>query len=137
MPEKPLVEGETHTFERTFAAEDVREFADVSGDDQSRHTEPDEEGRLLVHGLLTATLPTKIGGDLDVLARTMEFEFVAPVYTGQSVVCTWTTESVEERADRYDLTVDVVCENGDGDVVLTGTIAGLVWKDAAETGSSV
>jgi acyl dehydratase len=126
-------EGETHAFERTFSAEDVRRFADVSGDDQPRHSEPDEEGRLLVHGLLTATLPTKIGGDLGVLARTMEFEFVEPVYTGQRVACTWTTESVDEREDHYDLSVDVVCEKVDGDVVLTGTITGLVWKDEAES----
>ncbi|NHN47884.1 dehydratase [Halostella sp. JP-L12] len=137
MTENVPTEGETHAFERTFTTEDVRTFADVSGDDQSRHTEPGEEGRLLVHGLLTATLPTKIGGDLDVLARTMEFEFVAPVYTGQRIACTWTTESVEERADRYDLTVDVVCENDDGEVVLTGTVTGLVWKEGKETESSV
>ncbi|PSQ25765.1 dehydratase [Halobacteriales archaeon QS_9_68_17] len=131
MTDSPPRAGETHTFERTFTTEDVRQFADVSGDDQSRHTDPDEEGRLLVHGLLTATLPTTVGGDLDVLARTMEFEFVAPVYTGRRVTCTWTTESVDEREDRYDLSVDAVCENGDGEVVLTGTITGLVRKDEA------
>jgi len=122
-------EGERRTVERTFTAEDVEQFADVSGDDQPRHTVPDEDGRLMVHGLLTATLPTRIGGDLEVLARSMAFEFRRPVYTGERITCTWTTESVEERPDRYDLAGEVVCENDDGDVVLTASVEGLVRKE--------
>ncbi|MFB6123632.1 MAG: MaoC/PaaZ C-terminal domain-containing protein [Haloferacaceae archaeon] len=120
-------EGETHAVERTFTREDVRAFGEVSNDTQSIHTDPDEEGRLVVHGLLTATLPTEIGGDLDVLARRMEFEFHRPVYTGDTVTCTWTNRHVEERDDRFELEVDVACRRDD-ERVMTGTIAGLVWK---------
>lgn len=123
-------EGETHTVERTFTPEDVRQFAEVSRDTQARHTEPDEDGRLMVHGLLTAALPTQIGGDLEVLARSMDFEFHRPVYTGEPVTCRWTTKTVTEREDRYDLVADVVCENGGGEAVLTATIEGLVWKES-------
>jgi acyl dehydratase len=123
-------EGEIHTSERTFTAEDVRRFVEVSEDEQPRHTEEDDEGRLMVHGLLTATLPTKIGGSLEVLARRMEFEFVAPVYTGDVVTCVWTNESAEERDGRYDFTVDVVCENNGGDTVLTADIEGVVLKES-------
>lgn len=122
-------EYEVHTFERTFTVEDVRRFAEVSKDTQSRHTDTDEEGRLMVHGLLTATLPTKIGGCLEVLARRMDFEFVHPVYTGETVTCVWTNESVEERDDSYYLTAGVVCENDDGDTVLTADIEGVVLKE--------
>lgn len=122
-------EGETHTFERRFTKEDVEQFAAVSGDTQPRHTEPDEDGRLMVHGLLTATLPTKIGGDLEVLAHTMEFEFRKPVYTGETISCTWTMERVEKQGDRYEITANVVCERGD-DVVLTATVDGLVRDDS-------
>ena len=122
-------EGETHTFERRFTKEDVEQFAAVSGDTQPRHTEPDEDGRLMVHGLLTATLPTKIGGDLEVLAHTMEFEFRKPVYTGETISCIWTMERVEKQGDRYEITADVVCERGD-DVVLTATVDGLVRDDS-------
>lgn len=124
---QPPSEGETYTVSRTFTEADVRAFAEVSGDDQPRHTEPDEDGRLLVHGLLTATLPTRIGGDLEVLSRRMEYEFVRPVYTGQAVTCTWTMDSVEEREDRWELEGDLVCE-AEGDVVLRGFIEGLIWK---------
>ncbi|AQQ63879.1 TPA: dehydratase [Bacillus cereus] len=52
--------GEKITFERTFTREDVVLFTEVS---------KDEQGRFAVQGLLTSTLPTKIGGDYNVLAR--------------------------------------------------------------------
>lgn len=129
---EPPVEGETHTHERTFTREDVREFAEVSGDAQSRHVEPDDEGRLLVHGLLTATVPTKIGGDLEVLATRMDVRFERPVYTGDTVTCTWRNERVTERDDRYELVVDVSCETDAGTEVLTATVEGLVRKDRTE-----
>ena len=79
MPATEPEEGDVHTVERTFTHEDVERFGEVSGDRQAIHTEPDDEGRLMVQGLLTATLPTAIGGDLGVLARTMEYEFREPV----------------------------------------------------------
>ncbi|MCL7418025.1 MAG: dehydratase, partial [Halalkalicoccus sp.] len=104
MPVEPPEEGETHTHERTFTHEDVRRFGEISGDQQSIHTDPDEEGRLVVQGLLTATIPTKIGGDQEFIARTMEYDFRRPVYTGERITCEWTTETVEERADRYEAT---------------------------------
>ena len=130
-----LEEGATHTVERTFTTGEVRQFAELSGDTQPRHTEPDSSGRLLVHGLLTATLPTQVGGELDVLARTMTFEFERPVYTDEQITCTWTTESVEVRDDRYVLEARVVCENEDDTVVLTGSVEGIVWQDDVESES--
>lgn len=121
-------EGDQYTFERTFTHGDVRGFADLSADTQPMHLEPDEEGRLVLHGLLTASLSTKIGSDLGVLASRMEFDFLAPVYTGQTVTCTWTTERVEERESSYDISATIVCENGDGERVLEGVVEGLVRK---------
>ncbi|WP_224268883.1 MaoC/PaaZ C-terminal domain-containing protein [Haloprofundus salinisoli] len=119
--------GESYTVERTFTPEEVDRFADLSGDTQPQHTDPDDEGRRMVHGLLTATLPTQIGGEHEVLAHTMEFTFSRPVYTGERVTCRWTYETVEERADRYDLTAGVVCSHA-GERVLSGSITGLIWK---------
>lgn len=121
--------GETITHERTFTVEDVRQFAALSGDTQPRHTVPDEEGRLMVPGLLTATMPTKLGGDRKALSPRMEFEFRKPVYTGERIVCTATYGEVVERDDRYEFSWDVSCENEAGDVVLDATVDGLVRKD--------
>lgn len=107
--------GETHRVQRTFTAEDVERFAALSGDDQSIHTDPDEAGRYVVHGLLTATLPTVVGGDLDVLASHMAFDFHRPVYTGDTIRCDWETTAVEPRAGnattptRADITAEVTC----------------------------
>lgn len=111
--------------ERTFTTEDVETFADLSGDHGDHHQRPDDEGRLLVHGLLTATLPTKVGGDLDVLARTMTYDFHRPVYTGQCVECEVTIDAVDHRDDRADIEASVVC-HVDGELVLTGAFDGVV-----------
>ncbi len=51
--------GDRITFERTFTAEDVKLFTKVSSDEGSHHMTPDEQGKLVVRGLLKATLPTK------------------------------------------------------------------------------
>ncbi|QLK26469.1 MaoC family dehydratase N-terminal domain-containing protein [Natrinema zhouii] len=126
----PPAEGDEYTFERTFDHEDVREFGEISGDQQPIHTEPDEVGRLTVQGLLTATLPTKIGGDLNYIARGMELEFVEPVYTGERIRCTVRLESVTERDGYYDVESTAVCENEDGEDVMRAEIDGLIPKDA-------
>jgi len=120
--------GDTYTHERTFTPEDVRKFGEISGDQQSIHTDPDEEGQLVVQGLLTATLPTKIGGDLEYLAREMEFDFRRPVHTGERITCTWETEAVTEREDRFEASGTAVLENEEGEVVLRGFFEGLIWK---------
>ncbi|WP_336134997.1 MaoC/PaaZ C-terminal domain-containing protein [Natronomonas amylolytica] len=121
--------GDTHTYERTFTTEDVERFGEISGDTQPIHTDPDEEGRLVVQGLLTATLPTKIGGDLEVLATRMEYEFHKPVYTGETITCVWTNETVTERADRYELSVGLSCTNDFGTEVMSGETDGVIWKE--------
>lgn len=120
--------GDVITHERTFTAEDVTEFGEITGDQQSIHTDPDEEGRLIVQGLLTGSLMTKIGGDLSYIARTMEYEFLKPVYTGVAITCEWTVESKTEREDRYLLDNRVIYRDGDGTVVLEAYTSGLIWK---------
>lgn len=125
-------EGETHTFERTFGTEEVRTFAKLSGDKGTHHVEPDEQGRLLVHGLLTATLPTKVGGEDDVLASEMTFRFRRPVYTGQRLRCAVTYDSVDRRSDG-DYAVAATTEVrrlADNEVVLRGSYEGVVRAES-------
>jgi acyl dehydratase len=123
------VEGETRSFERTFTVEDVRRFGELTGDDQARHTEPND-GRVMVQGLLTATMPTKMGSDSEVLASTMEIDFRQPVYTGEPITCRSTYKTVVERDDHYTFVSDVVCENDDGETVLTTETEGIIQKSA-------
>ncbi|SEV86600.1 FAS1-like dehydratase domain-containing protein [Natrinema salifodinae] len=126
----PPEEGDEYAYERSFDREDVREFGELSGDQQPIHTEPDELGRLTVQGLLTATLPTKIGGDLNYIARSMEFEFVQPVHTGERISCTCRLDSVTERDEYYDVRSSTVCTNEANEEVLRGDIDGIIPKDA-------
>lgn len=74
-------------------------------------------------------MPAKLGGDRDVLAPTMGFAFLQPVYTGGRITRRATYDGVVERDDRYGFTWDVVRENRDGESVLDATIEGLVWRD--------
>jgi acyl dehydratase len=122
-------EGETVTYERTFTHEDVRRFVEVSDDRGTHHLEPDEEGRLLVHGLLTATLPTKVGGDYDVLASRMEFEFRRPVRTGEPLRCAvrFTDVAPEPERGRSRVEADLTVTRLEDDVVvLSGGFEGVV-----------
>lgn len=84
---------------------------------------------VLVHGPLTATLPTKLGGDLDFLARSMRFDFPRPVYTGQAVTCTLTVERLEDGGDRYHLAASFACTTPDDAVVMRGESEGVALKD--------
>lgn len=124
-----LEPGTSLTYERTFTREDVERFADLSRDEGYHHLVEDSGGTVLVHGLLTATMPTKVGGDLDYVARTMHFEFPRPVYTGQAVTCELTLDTLEERDDRYRLAASFECTTEDGTVVLRGESDGVVFKD--------
>ena len=128
-----LREGQTVTFERTFDHADVERFVEVSEDAGSHHLEPDDEGRLLVHGLLTATLPTKVGGAYDVLASRMEFDFRRPVRTGERVECAVTFTTVEREPGRDQRHVEATFDcTREGETVLSGRFEGVVRDGPGE-----
>lgn len=120
--------GHVEVAQRTFTEADVQAFAEVSRDRGDHHLERDDEGRLLVHGLLTATLATEIGGRFTVLARRMSYQFRRPVYAGETIRCETEFTTVEERSDGR---TEVVAEatftrERDGAVVVTGSFDGVV-----------
>lgn len=123
--------GDVVAWERTFTDEDVREFAKFTGDEGEHHLQPDAAGRLMVHGLLTATLPTKIGGDINFIARRMTFEFLRPVFSGDTVRCEVTILELNEKAQHTELKSSLVCRNQHGREVLTGEAAGVVRRAEA------
>lgn len=118
--------GHVVSWERSFTEEDVRLFAQVSKDQGIHHMQRDASGRLLVHGLLTATLPTKIGGDLNFIAREMVFDFIRPVYAGESIRCVVTVTELEELPDHTWLAASWVCTNPAGREVLSGNAQGII-----------
>lgn len=122
-----LKAGDTILFERTFTVRDVELFTEISGDEGIHHLTPDEQGRLVVQGLLTATLPTKIGGDHNVLARSMNFEFLRPVFTGDTIICEVTIETFEKLENgRTAIMASFSCRNQHEQVVLIGDFSGVI-----------
>ena len=124
--------GDVTFFERTFTVEEVKQFGQISGDLGIHHVQSDAQGRVLVQGLLTATLPTKLGGDLNFLARKMTLEFLRPVFTGDTIRCESTTEYIEKQADRTAMVFAIVCRNQLGKEVLTGHIHGIIRDESAK-----
>lgn len=130
MSELPLHlrRGAKRAWTREITEEDVARFADLSGDRGRHHRERDARGRLMAHGLLTATLPTKIGGDLDYMARTMEFEFLRPVFAGDTLTCEGVVESSAAQSTRFRVRFSFTVLNQDGHVVLRGTTSGQILR---------
>jgi 3-hydroxybutyryl-CoA dehydratase len=123
--------GETLSWRRTFSEDDIRLFAQVSGDEGEHHLDPDEKGRLMVHGLLTATLPTKIGGDLNFIAREMTFHFHRPVFAGDTLECVVTLVAADPADGYTRVASEWRCTNQHGKEVMTGSANGIVRDKVA------
>lgn len=121
--------GDVTVWERTFTVEDVRLFGQLSGDQGIHHVEPDEQGRLMVQGLLTATLPTKLGRDMNYIARELVFEFLRPVFTGDTIRCESTITHLEKADGHTKMAAEWVCRNQQGKEVMTGHTHGIT-RDA-------
>ena len=118
--------GDTITWSRKFNEEEIRLFAKLSGDEGEHHLVPDEQGRLMAHGLLTATLPTKIGGDLNFIARQITFEFLRPVFAGDTIECEVTLLELEPGDQFTRMASKWVCRNQHRKEVMTGTARGVI-----------
>lgn len=127
-----LKKGQVVEWRRSFSEADIAAFAELSGDKGRHHLERDEKGRLMAHGLLTASLPTKLGGDLHYIAADMLFEFLRPVYAGEELHCVGTVLSVrkEPRYRRRAVTFSFVITNPRGKKVLTGKTHGVIYDEA-------
>ena len=118
--------GDVASWERTFTEEDIRVFNSVSGDQGVHHVVPDEQGRLMVHGLLTATVPTKIGGDMNFVAREMRFQFHRPVFAGDAIRCECAIVGLEPAEQYTNVRTEFVCRNQHGKEVMTGYAIGVI-----------
>ncbi|GAA5345995.1 hypothetical protein PLACP1_21550 [Planifilum fimeticola] len=95
---------------------------------RDHHVTPDEHGRLLLHGLITATAPTKIGGDLHVLARKMVFNFLRPVFTKDMIRREKAVAHDERLKSKAKTACDLACFNRDGKKVLGGSFEGMTFR---------
>ena len=119
--------GQVGTWTRTFTAEDVEAFAELTGDRNPLHFDADfaartRAGALIVHGGLTtglfnALVAEVLPGPGSVFLH-QEWDYPAPVYIGDTV--TAEAEVVEARADKPIAKLRCVARRADGTEVLTG-----------------
>ncbi len=121
-----LAVGTVLTASRTYTTAMVEAFADLSEDRGRHHIAPDASGRLIVHGLLVASLATELGGRLDYLARTLDFEFLRAVYTGDTVTCSVRIDEAVADARGTRLRLSGEASTADGQVVMRVRSSGLV-----------
>lgn len=94
--------GEKAAFSRTLTEADAALFIGVTWDVNPYHTDDDfaaqtRFGRRIVPGLLTAGLLTHMGGLWAFLATEMTFEFLRPVYIGDTVRAEMEIVEVSEK----------------------------------------
>lgn len=125
--------GDSYSRSREVTDELVRAFAEVSGDFNPIHL--DEEfakttrfGRRIAHGMLSGAFISGVLGDrlaerkIVYLSQTMKF--TAPVYIGDTVTTTSTVKDIREP--KKIVTMETICTNQSGEVVVKGEAALMV-----------
>jgi 3-hydroxybutyryl-CoA dehydratase len=125
--------GDTASLSRTISDDDIRAFANATGDHNPLHL--DEEfakqtrfGKRIAHGMLSASLiSAAIANELPgqgsiYLGQTLQF--VAPVFPGDTVTARVTVTSIRE--DKPIIKLETVCTNQRDEVVLRGEATVLV-----------
>ena len=75
---------------------------------------------------VTATIPTKIGGYFNYIAKNMSFEFVRPVFVGDTITAEATIMKVEREEKLLRGEIEGLCHNQHGKVVLVFKTSGVI-----------
>ncbi|MFN8584017.1 MAG: MaoC family dehydratase [Dehalococcoidia bacterium] len=120
--------GTTASFTKTITAEDIRKFAEVSGDDQPLHLDPSFAARTrfgepIAHGILSASIisaaiGTKLAPGKVVIYMSQNLRFRAPVKPGDTITATLTATAVDAEKSRVNL--DTKVTGADGSEIVTG-----------------
>ncbi|TEU12259.1 MAG: MaoC family dehydratase [Anaerolineales bacterium] len=125
--------GETASLARTITEIDVQQFAELVGDNNPVHVDDafaskTRFGRRIAHGmwgvsLISAVLGTRLPGPGTIyLSQTIQF--LAPIYLGDTVTAQVTVAKV--RDDKPIVTLETLCQNQNGEVVVKGEAVVLV-----------
>jgi acyl dehydratase len=127
--------GDSAETQKTIADEDVRAFAELTGDRNPVHLDDEYAastrfGRRIAHGMLGASLISAVlanelpGRGTAYLSQTLRF--TAPVFLGDTVTARVTVKSVRE--DKPVVTLETVCTNERGERVVEGEAVVLVRR---------
>jgi 3-hydroxybutyryl-CoA dehydratase len=97
-----LAVGDRATYSRTFTAADVTLFGGLTADGNPYHFDAEfagesRFGQPIVHGLLVGSMVTHVGGQWAWLATALSFEFLAPVFVGDTVTVEVVIAAVDAR----------------------------------------
>jgi acyl dehydratase len=119
--------GSTATWTRTFTADDVEAFAQISGDRNPLHFDPAFAARTRVErlvvqgglttGLFNALVAMRLPGPGSVFLH-QEWDYPAPVFIGDTI--TATAEVIEARTDKPITRLRCLARRDDGTEVLRG-----------------
>lgn len=119
--------GDRVSARRVFGDAEVRSFAELSGDRNELHLDDEYArqsrfGRRVVHGMLTASLFTRlIGMELPgrgTIYMQQTLRFTAPVFVGEEIEAIVEVAAIDR--DRRRLTLSTVARKGDGTQVIVG-----------------
>jgi 3-hydroxybutyryl-CoA dehydratase len=127
--------GDVAEVSKTITDEDVRAFADLTGDHNPVHLDDQYAsntrfGRRVAHGMLTASLissllANKLPGEGTVYLS-QSLKFVAPVYLDDTVTARATVTGIRE--DKPIATLETVCLNQRGEMLVKGEAVVLFEK---------
>lgn len=134
MSDKTRV-GDTHEFSRVYTVDEIRRFSQLSGDFGKHHVEPNEDGEVVVHGLLTVSVSTAIGSRIHFLAREMNWMYVRPIYTGDTIRAVVKVARIEPGEERSFVQLNIRIYNGSGKVAARGESRGAVANEHLDLSS--
>src|SRR3712207_3928246 len=127
--------GDAAEVSKTIADEDVRAFAELTGDRNPVHLDEGYAastrfGRRIAHGMLGASLISAVGGNELNVRGTVDLKrtrrFTAPVFRDDAVTAPVVVKGVRE--DKPLVPLEACCTNQRGGRVVEGEAVGLVPK---------
>lgn len=131
--------GDTFTVTKKITDELIRRFAEISGDHNPIHLDEDfaaatRFGRRIAHGMLTASFISAVLGSklsarkIVYLGQTLNFRH--PAFIGDTVTAEATVRSI--RSDKPIVTVETLCRNQDGTLLIEGEAAIMLLGENGE-----
>ena len=118
---------------RTVTEQDVTAFAELSGDINPVHldeayAQTTRFGRRIAHGMFGASLISAVLGTLlpgqGSIYLSQTLTFLGPVYIGDTLTARVTVQKI--KGEKPIVTLDTVCENERGEIVIRGEAVVLV-----------
>lgn len=120
--------GDHADFEKTVTADDIVKFAEVTGDTNPLHSDPDYAkktrfGECIAHGMLSAgfisaVLGTKLAPHACAIYLSQSLRFMRPVKVGDTIRATVEVKGVEP--EKRTLTLETECFNQNSELVTKG-----------------